>query len=37
MGTISFGRSKKFFRGRMFAYKETQKLGVEKEMQCQVK
>lgn len=25
MGTMSFGTSKKFFRGRMFAYKETRK------------
>jgi hypothetical protein len=25
MGTMSFGRSKKFFRGRMFAHKETRK------------
>jgi hypothetical protein len=25
MGTISFGSSKKFFRGRMFAHKETRK------------
>ena len=40
MGTMSFGTSKKFFRGRMFAHKETRKTWSSSnkgEMQYQVK